>query len=139
MAIALNHSVPISGYGSSLANAAQQEHYGAMMNPYIRQFFEQEYQSGEQTRNRDWRTGERLGEQQYGATQAELDRALRERMQAGQQGWQTGESALDREMQRWQTSYLNPQRTTYSFTPAYQGPGSYSSSAAAIHQKHFGY
>ena len=139
MAIALTHGPAFGSYGNVLANAAAKEHYGAMLDPYMRQYFEQEYQSGEATRNRDWRTGERVGEQQFTSAQSALDRAFREQMQAGQQRWQTGESALDRELQRWQSRYLHPRQTTLAFRPAYQGAGSFASEAQRIHQKHFGY
>ena len=118
MAIALNHGPSAMVYGGPLADAAKKQEFAGLMNPYVQQFFGQEFQSGEAGRQRSWQGGENAAEraqrealqrqqQEWQTGESALDRAIRESLQRQQQVWQSGESALDRALQH---PYMNSTR-----------------------------
>jgi hypothetical protein len=145
-------------YGGALADAAKKQEFAGLMNPYIQQYFGQEFQSAEAGKQRSWQGGENAAEraqrealqrqqQEWQTGESALDRAIRESLQQQQQTWQSGESALGREWQSSESSLERalrekqmglqyPRTTSYSFRKADTGPGSYAYRANQIMQKY---
>lgn len=127
MAISLNHSVPFGAYGGALAPANKWGSYADMALPFMQQYFGQEYESGEAGRQRTFQ-----------ASESAAERAMRESLQQQQLTWQAAQAELDRELQRWQSRYMNPQTSTFRFVGGYNGPGSFASEQQRIRSKYFG-
>lgn len=118
MPIVMNHSAPFGAYGGAMANAAQQDRRIELLNPYMQQYFTQQYQSGESA----------------------LDRAMREKLQAQQQSWQSSESAAERALrEKLQAEQLEKQYpTTYTWRLNSQPFTGHDDFARMVYQKQFG-
>lgn len=76
MPITIDHSPGARSYGGQLYRAAAAESYADRLLPFVGQYTQQQFQSGEAEKQRGWQSGE----------------------SEAQRGWQSGESALDRNL-----------------------------------------
>jgi hypothetical protein len=91
MAITVTQGPTSGAYGSLMADSARQEEYMKQLNPFLTQYFGEQFQSGETQKQMAWKSGESALDRTQQTKESALDRALRESMQNSQQQWQTGE------------------------------------------------
>lgn len=58
MPITVEHSPSATSYGGALAQSAQRQELGSLLAPLVSQYLQQQFQSGESQKQRQWQTGQ---------------------------------------------------------------------------------